>query len=310
MKLYIKTPFVDGNKFIPHLLEHCVLSQSDPQNFLKYQKDTSAWTSTGYTGFEREDLAIEDFFALLQKPVSEEAFNRELQSITKELHAPSFGQKIYEKILRKICWPKIITNKVSEVSLESLQAYQKKRYQAENTILIDHEGKIIPNRGKAKELITISLSPWEIPELHCDHFEYRKEPQNFLWTPYQNPEEIFFLDYIGEAIEAYLLYQINKKGEYFCQTFDWSLTDSHLILTLSEALPKIQKSDFLAFLPYFKKDYLEKLNQGRYRSRDGLIALFIGKICNKEEHRNFIEKINHTQVETMTKKFFWSQRKS
>lgn len=196
-----------------------------------------------------------------------------------------------------------MTNKVKKISLESLQAYQSEWYQPKHTILLDHEGNILP-RGKAKELVPVSLVPLKVPELYSDHFSYRKELQNFLWITYQGPEEIFFLDYVGGAIEAYLYYQTNKEGKYFYSTFDRSLTDRYLILMLSETLPKIKKSDFFAFLTYFRKDYLEKINQGRYRSRDGLIALFMGKSCSKEEHWRFVEKIQDTQVESVVQKFF------
>ncbi|MDO4714349.1 MAG: hypothetical protein Q4B28_07045 [bacterium] len=49
MKLYIKTPFVNDNKFIPHLVEHCVNYQADFSHFLKYHQETEAWTATGYS---------------------------------------------------------------------------------------------------------------------------------------------------------------------------------------------------------------------------------------------------------------------
>ena len=90
MKLYIKTPFVNNNKFIPHLLEHCALQSRDPSEYLKYSISTSASTRTGFSCFEREDIPAQEFFDYLRMPLKEEIFNQELLAISRELEKPSF----------------------------------------------------------------------------------------------------------------------------------------------------------------------------------------------------------------------------
>jgi len=90
MKLYIKTPFVNNNKFIPHLLEHCTLQSRDPSEYLKYSISTNASTRTGFSCFEREDIPAQEFFDYLRMPLKEEIFNQELLAIAKELEKPSF----------------------------------------------------------------------------------------------------------------------------------------------------------------------------------------------------------------------------
>ena len=90
MKLYIKTPFVKNNKFIPHLLEHCALQSRDLSEYLKYSISTNASTRTGFSCFEREDIPAQEFFDYLRMPLKEEIFNQELLAIAKELEKPSF----------------------------------------------------------------------------------------------------------------------------------------------------------------------------------------------------------------------------
>ena len=90
MKLYIKTPFVNNNKFIPHLLEHCALQSRNLAEYLKYSISTNASTRTGFTCFEREDIPAQEFFDYLRMPLKEEIFNQELLAIVKELEKPSF----------------------------------------------------------------------------------------------------------------------------------------------------------------------------------------------------------------------------
>ena len=90
MKLYIKTPFVDNNKFIPHLLEHCALQSRNLAEYLKYSISTNASTRTGFTYFEREDIPAQEFFDYLRMPLKEEIFNQELLAISRELEKPSF----------------------------------------------------------------------------------------------------------------------------------------------------------------------------------------------------------------------------
>ena len=147
MKLYIKTPFVNNNKFIPHLLEHCALQSRNLAEYLKYSISTNASTRTGFTCFEREDIPAQEFFDYLRMPLKEEIFNQELLAISRELEKPSFWQRVYEKTLNQISSKKIITNKIQKVSLTQLQDYHNKRYQEEYTLLIDKDWKIDKNWG-------------------------------------------------------------------------------------------------------------------------------------------------------------------
>ena len=228
MKLYIKTPFVNNNKFIPHLLEHCALQSRDPSEYLKYSISTNASTRTGFSCFEREDIPAQEFFDYLRMPLKEEIFNQELLAIAKELEKPSFWQKVYEKILNQISSEKITTNNAQEISLTQLQDYHNQRYQEEYTLLIDKDWKIDKNWGMWKQIKHQQLDIKNLTKVNCGSFSYRKELQHFLWTKYSGIEDIFVLDYIGDLLESYWIFDASLHSKYFYSSFDWSFWDQYM----------------------------------------------------------------------------------
>ena len=303
MKLYIKTPFVNNNKFIPHLLEHCALQSRDPSEYLKYSISTSASTRTGFSCFEREDIPAQEFFDYLRMPLKEEIFNQELLAIAKELEKPSFWQKVYEKILNQISSEKITTNKAQEISLTQLQDYHNQRYQEEHTLLIDKYWKIDKKWGIWKQIRHKNLDIKNLTKVNCGSFSYRKELQSFLWTIYSGIEDIFVLDYIGDLLESYWIFDASLHSKYFYSSFDWSFWDQYMILSHSWALEGIKKSDFFTFSSVFKENYLRNLDYGWYRTWDSHIALFIGLETSIEEHKKLVRSIDNRLIESIVSDF-------
>ena len=303
MKLYIKTPFVNNNKFIPHLLEHCALQSRNLAEYLKYSISTDASTRTGFTCFEREDIPAQDFFDYLRMPLKEEIFNQELLAISRELEKPSFWQRVYEKTLNQISSKKIITNKIQKVSLTQLQDYHNKRYQEENTLLIDKDRKIDKNWGIWKQIKHQQLDIKNLTKINCGSFSYRKELHHFLWTRYSGIEDILVLDYIGDLLESYWLYDASLHSRYFYSAFDWSFWDQYMILSHSWALEGIKKSDFFTFSPVFKENYLRNLDHGWYRALDSHIALFMGLETSIEEHKKLVKSIDNRLIESIVSDF-------
>ena len=303
MKLYIKTPFVNNNKFIPHLLEHCALQSRDPSEYLKYSISTNASTRTGFSCFEREDIPAQEFFNHLRMPLKEEIFNQELLAIAKELEKPSFWQKVYEKILSQLSSKKIITNKIQKVSLTQVQDYHNQRYQEEHTLLIDKYWKIDKNWGIWKQIKHQQLDIKNLTKVNCGSFSYRKELQHFLWTKYSGIEDIFVLDYIGDLLESYWIFDASLHSKYFYSSFDWSFWDQYMILSHSWALEGIKKSDFFTFSSVFKENYLRNLDYGWYRAWDSYIALFMGLETSIEEHKKLVKSIDNRLIESIVSDF-------
>ena len=303
MKLYIKTPFVNNNKFIPHLLEHCALQSRDPSEYLKYSISTNASTRTGFSCFEREDIPAQEFFDYLRMPLKEEIFNQELLAIAKELEKPSFWQKVYEKILNQISSEKITTNNAQEISLTQLQDYHNQRYQEEYTLLIDKDWKIDKNWGMWKQIKHQQLDIKNLTKVNCGSFSYRKELQHFLWTKYSGIEDIFVLDYIGDLLESYWIFDASLHSKYFYSSFDWSFWDQYMILSHSWTLEGIKKSDFFTFSSVFKENYLRNLEYGWYHAWDSHIALFMGLETSIEEHKKLVRSIDNRLIESIVSDF-------
>lgn len=303
MKLYIQTPFVNNNKFIPHLLEHCALQSRDPSEYLKYSISTNASTRTGFTCFEREDIPAQEFFDYLRMPLKEEIFNQELLAISKELENPSLWQRVYEKTLNQISSKKIITNKIQKVSFTKLQDYHNKRYQEEYTLLIDKDWKIDKNWGMWKHIKHQQLDIKNLKKVNCGSFSYRKELQHFLWTTYSGIEDILVLDYIGDLLQSYWLYDTSVHSRYFYSAFDWSFWDQYMILSHSWTLEEVKKSDFFTFSSLFKENYLRNLDYGWYRAWDSYIALFMGLETSIEEHKKLVKSIDNRLIESIVSDF-------
>ena len=303
MKLYIKTPFVNNNKFIPHLLEHCALQSRNLAEYLKYSISTNASTRTGFTCFEREDIPAQEFFDYLRMPLKEEIFNQELLAISRELEKPSFWQRVYEKTLNQISSEKIITNKIQKVSLTQLQDYHNQRYQEEYTLLIDKDWKIDKNWGMWKQIKHQQLDIKNLTKVNCGSFSYRKELQHFLWTKYSGIEDILVLDYIGDLLQSYWLYNASLHSKYFYSAFDWSFWDQYIILSHSWTLEGIKKSDFFTFSSVFKENYLRNLEYGWYHAWDSHIALFMGLETSIEEHKKLVRSIDNRLIESIVSDF-------
>ena len=303
MKLYIKTPFVNNNKFIPHLLEHCALQSRNLAEYLKYSISTNASTRTGFTCFEREDIPAQEFFDYLRMPLKEEIFNQELLAISRELEKPSFWQRVYEKTLNQISSEKIITNKIQKVSLTQLQDYHNQRYQEEYTLLIDKDWKIDKNWGMWKHIKHQQLDIKNLKKVNCGSFSYRKELQHFLWTTYSGIEDILVLDYIGDLLQSYWLYDTSVHSRYFYSAFDWSFWDQYMILSHSWTLEEVKKSDFFTFSSLFKENYLRNLDYGWYRAWDSYIALFMGLETSIEEHKKLVKSIDNRLMEYIVSDF-------
>ena len=64
MRLFIRTPWPNNNKYVPHLLEHCILQTNNINDFINIQIPIYASTATWYTEFEFDKKHLN---TLLQK---------------------------------------------------------------------------------------------------------------------------------------------------------------------------------------------------------------------------------------------------
>ncbi|MDR2190221.1 MAG: hypothetical protein LBP53_03360 [Candidatus Peribacteria bacterium] len=145
MQLFIKTPLYEHNKYVPHLLEHCVLFSSEREEAFTYFGDINAGTTYGGTEFEfYSPLSLSHLLKKISQPISQETFRIQKKYLAYELKNPIFSQKLREKFMQTVennsC---IRANTLQKgVNLELLTNYQKKWYQEQQMIFVGEDNNV------------------------------------------------------------------------------------------------------------------------------------------------------------------------
>lgn len=298
MKLLIKTPFVDQNKYIPHLVEHCINDDHNTEEFLKYTLELECCTRSGYSEVERDTLSLDEVVTKISAPFPESTFQLEQSIIKKELRNPSFWQKSYEKLIQKLIDPAIKTNTYLETSYEEIRNYHKQRYHPDTMIFIDQNDQIDLTFGKGRQLVEsqLTLENFSIPRFFS--FKYQGEINSGYVIAYKTVEDILVLDFFGDLLNSYLYAIISKEQkQYYSDLFNYSFTNSHFIISYDGAFPKINLKKLKLFFPRFQSYAINRILSGKFNSRKWEIALFLGKIYTKDEHKKLIQSIDFQRIE-------------
>lgn len=291
MQILIKTPFHKYNKYLPHLLEHCILHSED-NNTLLHLSDIYAYTSTGYTWFEREHIPTNEVVELLQTPVKQESFILQQKIIKNELRSASFWQKFYEKTLQKVFNKSLLTNSIAPTSFDELLHYQKTRYQPNNMLIIKEDWNIDQKQGKGKNL---NLHTPKITEFHLPeyiHLSYQKEIDHTLAAKNTNPASILILDFFWALCEDLCYLYDTKKGKYYSERFNYSFTDLGFLISREDNFPYLSEKAWKSFFDIFKQYYCQKIKKWAKRAFIPHIALFFDCLISKEDHKNLIDSVD------------------
>lgn len=291
MKLYIKTPRPKYNKYIPHLLEHCVLQSNNIKNFFDTQLPIYASTASWYTEFEFDEEYLQPLQEKFKIKISQETFQLQSKIIKQELNWASFWQKVYIDTYKKISWNKnLISNKIENwVTLKDIHEYQKKYYQPENIILADDNNEIIKFWWIEKALKIDPIIELK-SEIKYKQTKFQWDIYDNIYTKYDTPYDVLLLDFFYDLINDYNYYKTEKKWKYRYDSSDISLTDEYIILNFEQKyLPKkIEKNFFENYKVYYKR-WIEKCKNREYIP---IIALFTKQYISKEQHIKYIENID------------------
>lgn len=301
MKLYVKTPRKNNNKYIPHLLEHCILHSNNLQDFFKQQLRIYASTASWYTEFEFDKEYLKPLQKKFNTPISIETFQLQSKIIKQELNWASFWQKVYIDTYRKISWnKKLISNKVDNwVTLKDIKKYQKNYYKPENMILVDDENEIIKFWGMEKTIKFDPIIEFN-PKIEYKQTNFQWDTYDNIYTKYDTPYDALLLDFFYDLINDYIYYKTEKKWKYRYDSSDISLTDEYMILNFEEKyLPKkIEKGFIENYKIYYKKWIINWKN----RTYIPIIALFTNQYISKDKHINFIENIDFELIKNILSK--------
>lgn len=297
MRVYIKTPFYKNNKYLSHLLEHCVLFSDKISDFLYIYKDIEAYTSTGYTVFEFNNfLWWKSVVKRIQQSIIPHNIDLQKNIIKYEYEDGwTYGQKLYEKVLQKVMKnKKIATTTIPKISNEEIESYHKQWYQEKNMLIFDEESKTILNRWLGKK----AKKDPKIIKKHLIEYStiaYQKDNYDLIFTRYHSPYDILFLDFFESLVNASICYNTTINWAFYEDLIDISLTNDMYILTIDKGtLPKkISKDFFLAFKKYF----IEEIGNGKMRSFIPNILMFTGYFISIDQHQKYIETIEIKSIE-------------
>lgn len=302
MKLLVKTPFRNKNKYLPHFLEHCVLYSKDSEKFL-YLSDIYAYTCTGYTGYEWEKYPLDTILAYLQAPIPVENLLVQKKVIKKELSSPTFWQKLYEKSIQKAFDKELVTNGVEEIPFEELIEYHTTWYQERNMLLVDDHWDLDMQRWKMKDITHHIPFIDEFQEPEYFKISYQKEITHLLAFKNVNPSSILITDFFWALCSDLCYFEDTRKGRYFKEKIDSSLTDMGFLLSREDDFPKLSKQKWKEFFEFFKPYYCKRIAVGGKRDYIAQIALFYDVFISKEDHQKLIHSLDFSLIEKLAVHF-------
>lgn len=302
MQILVKTPFINHNKYLPHLLEHCLSIKSDTLGFLE-SLHIDAYTASGYSGYESSTFSITDLSNLLQTTPTLENFAHQKRILKSEFAQIFYGQRVYEKVLQKCLNTNIITNKSTEVSFEELISYHQERYQLHNMIAVDNQWTLLLDRGKGENLKhhQPTLEDFQFPSYHA--FSYQREKQEILIAKQGSPTTILVLDFFADFFDTLTDYMVYQKGEYSSTSLDLSLTDSAFIIAKDEQYHKIPLQKAQDFFPIFQTFYLSEIAHNRKRAYIPHIALLYESYIAQHQHIALIKTIDRSLIAQLLQQF-------
>lgn len=301
MELFVQSPLYYDNKYLPHLLEHCVLYSQNDQELL-FLSDIFASTRTGYTVFERKNIPIEQVLSFLKRPVDEKTFSLQQKVVKNELRNSSFWQKLYEKMLQKIN-KNFRTNSLDTVTFDELLTYKKQRYQKTKMLLLDDAWEVILDRWKGKTLKKwkLSLDDFQFPNIL--NITYQKEKYHLLIAKNPQAITILILDFFGAYLEDMFYLHQNRAWKYYHEPIGYSLADSFFLIDREDKFPKISIQRRKQFFDLFQSYYCEKIKQGEKRVYIAQIAFFTQEYFTREEHSRLIADLDFSLILDLLKGF-------
>ena len=139
MRIYIKTPLINNSKSIPHFVEHCAWRPAhDLNKYFELSYWLDAVTCVDYTYFEFDNrVDYKEAIKSLTSPITKKSFLYEKEIIQQELEDLSYGQRIYEYVVKKYLNSDFSMNQYEEVSREDVKNYHEKYYTSENMIVVE-----------------------------------------------------------------------------------------------------------------------------------------------------------------------------
>lgn len=232
--------------------------------------------SADYTYFEYDDwVKPDEIIRILTAPVTKKAFEYEKTILLEELSDISYGQNLYETIVKKLINPKISLNNFSDILRADAKIYHENYYIPQNIIIVDKNYKILHQWFKK---LTNQPS-------RSDFFSFWLK---FQWDKYKviggknisatNYRKLYFIFWM---ISFYCtkIFRREKQQYYHLDTFSHSFNNYHWVVLPSVDLSEISQT----FFKYWKEYIIKMFSNWYFKEKFFLNDYFYGIPMSRNE---------------------------
>lgn len=291
--IFLKTPLYKNSNFVPHLIEHLVLS--DINSSSKYfQNKNRFWENyLYYTNFFLETKSkteLNNFLEKICSPLDKNKISYEKKVLFDELSETKYIKKLINKLIKKYFDIKIKYSKVQKVSNKEVFDYHNKYYKKENFIILETdkvEKKFLDEEFVVKDFFDLKI-------------ENTKEKIFLFDFSVQN---IFITNFLQELFEEYICYVDRYfSGKYYSnEVFLWEFEEIIFMSISEKDFWKILEipNDFIKNFIKYKLNNFKKID---FSENDGISMLRFWYTFSDNDKKKILNNLEKYFLEW--KKFF------
>jgi hypothetical protein len=287
MYIFVKTPLYKRSKYVPHIVEHCILSNNKKYSeYINNNYDawwvTFCWYTKFYIPWKNRYKTLKEFL----NPIDIKKINLESEIIDDEVEYENNSQWLFEKIWKKIYWKSFRNNWKSKTTQKEIIDYHRKYYKEENIVVCDDKYNILSQSIKIEKIKKTKV----INTLQSFNLKHNKTEFKVFYIEYKSFKDFYKFKFIEIYINTILNYHfssIDPKYYFECELFD--ILWEYLILAIPQSIPfNISQEDFKCYKKYFIKN----LNKADYKLRSIISFLLVWKKTDNKEISQFINNIS------------------
>lgn len=240
--IFLPTPLVNNSNFVPHLLEHIVLSCHKERDKYFFVSRLLAENYTYYTSFslpsDSKQEELDRLFQYIQCNISFWTYLYEKKILWEELKEQKYFHWLISRIGKKMYGKTFSYSSLWNTSFMKLQKYHQMYYQRKNFL-------VIPDWLITKDILLQGFS------LQSFTLAYKWVHEYVVITNYTH-ESLMALSLLEELFDAYLEYHERYEAGkyYFNDVLQWEFSD-YVFLSVDVKYIKILEKIPSVFIEWF-----------------------------------------------------------
>lgn len=281
--VYIKTPPVDHDNSIAHIVEHCVLNRDTLSVEDFYRLCDVEWET--YLWYTRYDIPatfdIQQFARYISSPLDKKVFQREVLAFTEETKEKRFTDMLKNKVEKLMM---VSTSKKSQCTRNDVVAYHKKYYTTKNIVVCDADYHIIKN---TISLVSPTKRSFNMSKQTIVFIDWEKNKITILpYTHWQAQVLLYFLVFLYDTYMEYT--QRRMQGVYNFPVSCIIELSNYVAIAVPQASPIDISPEFLQTA---KKHFCEVALDEYARKIEIINLLYIWQLPTDKEITTFIQDI-------------------